>query len=271
MLIHHHNRDVATMSNRGTLFALITTLVGAHACAATLPACADQAEMPPFVYAERIDGRKSEHIMGASVDLLRLVGQGNGWDVQVQLLPWARCLALVGSGQMALAINVSAQDADVAGLAVSVPYYTLHQMYFYSRRARPQGLDLKRLDALSQYHVCGLGGYRFEDYGIATASVDRGTTLGYEQLISKLHLGRCDLFISSRETMAGQYLVNPTLRGMLVDGTLAARPLPGRPTRALYFGVSRAHGAKLLDTLDKGLLELERGRKIDVLLDHYLQ
>lgn len=259
------------MANRSALLALLTTLTVASAHAETILACADQAEMPPFVYAERADGRKTERITGASVDLLRQIGQRHGWDIKVQLLPWARCMAMVASHQIALAINVSAEDAQASGLAVSIPYYTIHQLYFYSRRARPQGLVLKKLGELSKYHVCGMGGYRFEAYGIATDSVDRGTTLGYEQLISKVHLGRCDLFIDSRETMAGQYLINPTLRGLLVDGTLVGRPLPGRPTRALTFGVAREHNGALLALLDKGIEELDHAHTIDNLLDHYLQ
>ena len=258
------------MPIRGALFVLLASLTVLRAHAETLLACADQAEMPPFVYAERAAGQKTARIVGATVDLLRLIGQRHGWDVQVQLLPWARCMALVANHQVALAINVSADDARAAGLAVSIPYYTIHQLYFYSRRAHPQGLVLKQLAQLSDYHVCGLGGYRFEAYGIATESVDRGATAGFEQLISKVHLGRCDLFIDSRETMAGQYLINPVLRGLLVDGTLVGRPLPGRPTRALYFGLAR-EDAKLLALLDKGLEELQQEHKIDTLLDHYLQ
>jgi polar amino acid transport system substrate-binding protein len=255
------------------LFALFVILLGlgaASARAATVLACADQAEMPPFVFAERINGQKSTHMTGASVDLLRQIGQRHGWDLQVQLLPWARCVAMVSSGGAQIAINLSEADAKANGILLSVPYFTMHNVYFYSRRARPQGIVLKHLDELRQFNLCGLGGHHFEAFGIASTNVDRGTTLGYEQLITKLHLGRCDLFIDSRETMAGQYLINPRLRSLMVDGTLVSQPLPGKPTRDLYFGVAPGEAA-IQQQLNAGLEQLAKEKKLDTLLEQYLQ
>jgi polar amino acid transport system substrate-binding protein len=259
--------------NRVHAFLLLLILAMAPACATTIEACADQAEMPPFVYAERVHGQRSGHVVGASVDLLNLIGARHGWQVNVQLLPWARCLALVADQRVALALNIGQADAAAGKLLLSDAYFTMHNVYLYSRRARPQGIHLQQLADVRRYHLCGLGGYRFEAYGIATGDVDRGATIGYEQLIGKLHLGRCDLFIDSRETMAGQYLINPTLRSMLVDGTLVSQPLPGSPLRALYFGVaaSGAEAAQLLQTINAGLARLDKRRELDKLLSHYLE
>jgi polar amino acid transport system substrate-binding protein len=260
---------------RSSLFAfsMFLLLHQLPAGAEVVRACADQAEMPPFVYAERVDGLKSAHITGASVDLLRMIAERNGWELQLQLLPWARCVALVASRQVQIALNISASDGVSNALQTSAPYYTLHNVYYYSRRNRPAGITLHSTADLQQYHVCGLGGYRFEGYGIATDSVDRGTTIGYEQLIGKLHLGRCDLFIANRETMAGQYLINPKLRGMLVDGTLVQRALPGVATQQLYFGVAAdsPQAAALLHALNTGLERLEKNHTLETLLERYLQ
>lgn len=258
---------------RSTVLALSLCLALPPARAALLQACADQAETPPFSYAARLDGRKGGAVVGASVDLLRQIVARHGWQLEVQLLPWARCLALVADHRVGVALNASQGDAQASGLRVSKPYFTLHHVYFYSRRARPQGLSLVHLADARRYHLCGLGGYRFEAFGIDTASVDRGATAGYEQLIAKLHLGRCDLFIDSRENMAGQYLVNPTLRALLVDGTLVGQPLPDVPTRALYFAVASqgAAAAALLAQLNQGLDELDKTHEMDKLLGHYLE
>lgn len=255
---------------RGTqlLFCILLNLCAAMAWSAPVQACADQAEMPPFVFAERSNGQKTERITGASADLLREIAQRHHWDLRIQLLPWARCVAMVSSGGMHIAINLSEADAKANHILLSVPYFTTHNVYFYSRRARPQGIELRQLDDLKQYNICGLGGHHFEAFGIPTGRVDRGTTLGYEQLITKLHLGRCDLFIDARETMAGQYLINPRLRSLLVDGTLISQPLPGKPTRDLYFGVAPGERALLLQ-LNAGLEQREK--KLDTLLERYLQ
>ncbi|MET3129862.1 polar amino acid transport system substrate-binding protein [Oxalobacteraceae bacterium GrIS 1.11] len=252
------------------LVAALLFLLAAPACAKPVLACADQAEMPPFTYAERVGGRKTERITGVSVDLLKLVGSQHGWEVTVILLPWARCLAWVAENRAQFALNIGQAEAQAGGLRLSAPYFTLHNLYFYSRGAHPHGLELATLADLRHYHLCGLGGYRFEPFGIDTRDVDRGATAGYEQLIAKLHVGRCDLFIDSRETIAGMYLINPRLRSMLVDGKLVNRPLPGSPQRALHFAVSAKAAPALLEQLDQGLERLAKNRQLDKLLNQYL-
>jgi polar amino acid transport system substrate-binding protein len=237
-----------------------------------LAACADQAEMPPFAFRARADGRPLERIVGASVDLLRWIGESNRWNVDVQLLPWARCLANVAGQQVQVAINVDKGDAEANGLLVSKPFFTMHHVYFYSRKARPEGIKLRTVDDIHHYRVCGLSGYRFESFGIRTDDVDRGT-VGYEELIAKLHIGRCDLFIASRETVGGMYLINPRLRSLLVDGNLVSQPLPWSAEHQLYFAVSAtADNAKaMIKQLDMGIDHAEKTGEFQRLLDHYLE
>lgn len=255
------------------LLSSMLSFMAISASAETITACADQTEMPPFTYVERTDGRKTGRVVGASVDLLRQIGQARGWDVQVQMLPWARCLALVSDNRVQLAINIDNAVAQANNLVVSQSYFTLHNIYFYSHEARPQGLTLTTLADVKRYRLCGFGGYRFEMFGIDTRNVDLGTTTGYEQLIGKLHLGRCDLFIDARETMAGQYLINPKLRTLLVNGKLISQPLPELPTRELHFAVS-ANGkmsASLLTAINEGLDSLGKAKEMDKLLNRYLE
>jgi polar amino acid transport system substrate-binding protein len=264
---------LAGLMHRGQTLAVLLCLTSCAAAAAPRLACADQAEMPPFTYLERAGEHQTAAVIGVSVDLLRQIGLEHGWQFKVVLVPWARCLAMVASHQADLALNIGKDDAAASGLRVSAPYFTVHNVYFYSRRAHPDGLKLTVLSDVRRHHLCGLGGYRFEAFGIDTGSVDRGTTVGYEQLINKLHLGRCDLFIDSRETMAGQYLINPHLRSLFVDGTLVIRPLPGSPTRALHFGVAADAGASavLLEQLNRGMATLEKTKQLDKLVERYLE
>jgi polar amino acid transport system substrate-binding protein len=266
------------MTNAGRALALMLLSLTMVACAPsvdaeTIKACADQIEMPPFSYAERVDGRKTQHVVGASIDLLKQIGQARGWTIQIQLLPWARCLALVANGDFQLAINTDETDAQANNLLVSESYFTLHSVYFYSRQARPQGLALNNLADIKHYRLCGFSGYRFEMFGIDTGKVDRGTSAAYEPLIAKLHLGRCDLFIDSRETMAGQYLINPKLRTLLANGTLISQPLPGSPKRDLHFAVSASSSksSALLVAINEGMESLEKSKTMENLLNHYLE
>lgn len=245
------------------------------ACSAqahTVLVCADRAEMPPFTFAQRVNGQASAEVTGASVDLLQAIARKQGWQLDVQLLPWARCLREVAEGRIQIALNVGQEEAHSAGVLLSRPYFSTHTIYAYSRRAHPQGLAINSMADVSKFHVCGLGGYRFESFGLATASVDRGTTRSYQQLITKLHLGRCDLLIDSRETIAGMYLIDPKLRARLVDGGLAIQALPEAPQRQLFIAVSNkaSNASELLKALNEGIAGMEKSREIDRFINAYL-
>jgi len=255
------------------LLALIFSFVSASVGADTIHACVDQTDLPPFSYTQRVDGKLTDHIVGASVDLLRQIGVARGWTVEVQSLPWARCLDMVAKNRLQLAINVDTADAQANKLRISAAYFTLHNVYFYSSKARPQGLTLTDLSELQNYRRCGFLGYHFDLFGVDGNQVDRGMSSGYEQMIAKLHLGRCDLFIDSRETMAGQYMINPKLRSLLVNGTLVIQPLPGQPLRSLHFAVSDSapHSDQLLKTINTSLDNLDKTKTMDNLVNNYLK
>lgn len=255
------------------LLALLFSIMSASAGAETIQACVDQTDLPPFSYAQRVNGRVTDHVVGASVDLLRQIGLAHGWNVEVQSLPWARCLDMVTNNRLQLAINVDEADAQANKLRISTPYFTLHNVYFYSRKAHPQGLTLTGLSDVKHFRRCGFLGYHFDIFGVDSNQVDRGMSSGYEQMIAKLHLGRCDLFIDSRETMAGQYLINPKLRSLLVNGTVAIQPLPGEPSRNLHFAVSMAgpQSDQLLKVINASLDNLDRSKTMDNLVNNYLK
>lgn len=240
--------------------------------AQTVQVCADRAEMPPFTFAQRVNGKPSNQVIGASVDLLQAIARKQGWQLDVQLLPWARCLREVAEERIQIALNVGEEEARSAGLLLSRAYFSTHTIYAYSRRAHPQGLAIHSMADVSKFHVCGLGGYRFESFGLDTATVDRGTTRSYEQLITKLHLGRCDLLIDSRETIAGMYLIDPKLRALLVDGGLGIQALPEAPRRQLFIAVSSkaSHAGDLLKALNEGITGMEKSREIDRFINAYL-
>ncbi|MBV8658749.1 MAG: transporter substrate-binding domain-containing protein [Burkholderiales bacterium] len=228
--------------------------------------------MPPFTFNARVDGHKTEQVVGASVDLLKQIGRANGWEISVQLLPWARCLAMVQENHAQIALDASRVDAENNRLTMSKPYFSLHSVYFTSRRAQPQGVKLNALSDLKHYRLCGLGGHRFELFGIDTRTVDLGT-MNYEALIAKLHLGRCDLFIENREVIGGMYLINPKLRTLLVDGTLVSKPLPGSPNRDIAMAVSplATDTPALLAALNAGIARAESNHDFDQFLGRYLE
>jgi len=257
----------------GRLLALMFSMVSVSAGAETIHACVDQTDLPPFSYAQRVDDKVTDRVVGASVDLLRKIGLAHSWTIEIQSLPWTRCLDMVAHNRLQLAINVDKTDAKANKLQTSTSYFTLHNVYFYSRKMHPQGLTLINLADVQHYRRCGFLGYHFDLFGVDSNQVDRGMSSGYEQMIAKLHLGRCDLFIDSRETMAGQYLINPKLRSLLVNGSLVIQPLPGEPLRDLHFAVSGStpQSNLLLKVINTSLENLDKTKTMDDLVNSYLK
>ena len=249
------------------LLALWLPCVRAQSPTRPVNVCANQAEMPPFTYIERTAGPTGGAVTGVTIDMLKRIAQPNGWKLSIQLMPWLRCLAFVAEGKFQFALNV--EQGEAGKLLLSRSYFTVHSMYFYSSRVHPNGLHLTRIADIQRYKLCGLLGHRFESIGIDTAKVDLGTT-SHEQLIGKLHRGRCDLFIENRETLAGLYLLNPKFLAMLTDPTPHSEVLPESPARDLHIAV--APGAQdLLRKLDDGLAALQASKEIDKLLGNYLK
>lgn len=234
--------------------------------------CADLAGLPPFVYTISDASSGADRAAGVSVDLLRQIAADHGWQLQIDLLPWARCMLDAQSGRYAVVLNAVREEAKPNHLLLSKPFYTLHGVYVYSRRVHTQGLALMSLDQLLRMRICGMGGHRFESFGIPTERVDRGTSKSFEQLVAKLHLNRCDVAIGTREEVAGIYLKNPRLSGQVADGSLRMEPLPNAPEPKLHFGVPEAlPGAKaVVSALNEGLGRIDREGSLAQLIDRHL-
>lgn len=118
-----------------------------------------------------------------------------------------------------------------------------------------------------------MGGYRYEVFGIPSDQIDRGTTRSYEQLATKLHLGRCDIALATREEVAGMYLRNTPFGDQISDGSVGMRPLPGAPERVLHFGVPETEpkANAMLQALNDSLERFERSGVTSRLIDQHLE
>lgn len=118
------------------------SLVAAVAAGAMLSAraspivkiCDDEAGWPPYTFADRQDPRV---IRGASAELISEILKRAGYQAEIRLLPWKRCLAEVASGKSAIALNASYSDERAQKYLLSQPYYTLSSALFYRVQKYP--------------------------------------------------------------------------------------------------------------------------------------
>lgn len=259
---------------RSLLRLALLFLTGA-AGAATFPdvkVCANEAELPPFTFMERTQGRTTGKITGITVDLLDRISQRQGWRYQLELLPWPRCLAYIHSGRFQLALDVAGIQANRNEYLSTPAYFQTHPLYFYSQRRRTEAPKINSLRDLRQYRLCGLQGYLYEGYGLRSEEVDTGAR-SYSQLIAKLHLDRCDLFIEKREVIAGLYLTEPTVNKLLKEPDLLYQPLPESDGNSLHMIVSRQWGdsERFWRSLSEGIQAAIKAKEIDAMMERYLQ
>ena len=227
--------------------------------------CDDANEWPPYIYAERIDGKKSNKIVGFSIDVIEDIFSRNRLRYTIAMVPWSRCLLEVEHGnkyQMILDITTSPEREKTYW--ITRPYYTTNTHYFYSKKQFPKGVSIQAMAELKKYRLCGIHGYNVNYTGyiglFAPGEIDQGAK-DYRALIAKLHLKRCDLFLEQYQAMLGYALIGDPI---LDDPNLASEPMPGLAPTAFRLAISRqfSHGAKLTELIDRELAQMEKSGRL---------
>lgn len=219
----------------------------AHAREVSL--CVDP-EPPPSAYWERdAEGRRTERLTGATVELLTHVFGQIGLTPRFVAAPWARCMRWAATGEVDFAVGGYQDEERAKTYAFSVAYRAMTPQVYSLRESalRPQTLqDLKSLQG------CGLTGASYAHYGLRPGSLDQGVG-SYQRLIQKLTLKRCDYFPDELE------MVESVIRSGQVDAADAARlfsapaPWARGPTRHLL-AARDGPAAALLPRIDTALL-----------------
>ncbi len=218
--------------------------------------CEDENEWPPYSYFLRVDGKKSQKLVGYAVDVIDEIFTRHHIRYRIDMIPWARCMAVTKIGkQYQMVLNLSFSPERMQALLFSRPYYSTTVYYYYSKRRHPDGLAVKGPADLRSYRLCGVRGYNYVGYGIDAAAIDQGAG-DFTALIAKMHLGRCDLFLEKNEIMTAYAAIG---RDYLADPDVGRAPMPGMKPGLFHFGISRKYPeAESLRTLvDQELVRME--------------
>lgn len=222
----------------------------------TLAVCDDADEWPPYSYWQRINGKKTEQVAGYAVEVLKTIFAHNGLHYNIRLLPWARCLAELKLGtNYQLALNLSYSEERDKSYLLTRPYYSTTNYYYYSRKHHPQGLNISSVADLKRYTVCGIHGYNYTTYGLEPSEINQRAK-NIPNLITMLHLGRCDLFVEKHEILMGFGAIGEPY---LKDPELGREMIRGMPPTPFHMAVSRAlpQAQALKEMLDHELMQME--------------
>jgi polar amino acid transport system substrate-binding protein len=231
--------------------------------------CAADVDYPPFLFADGTGARST----GLAVDILQWTMARLGRPpAAIDRLPWLRCLDAVATGRLDMVVNVPTAEIDPTPYWITEPYFEVHSVYYFSTKARPAGIDIRNLEQLKHFNVCGLAGNRYDAFGIDTAKVDTGART-YTALVRKLDAGFCDLFLEKREVIDSLMARNADLRLQLSSPGLQRRDLPEELPSGLHFAISRhlQGGDALQRAINDALHSLHGSKELERLQQPYLR
>jgi len=216
-----------------------------------LKVCDDDGGWPPFTFTDPKDPKK---VIGAATDVIVEILKRSGYEAQVTLVPWKRCLAEVESGETAMLMNAAYNDERAKTYLMSKPYYTLSSGLFYLTSKFPNKPDIKTQDDMKKYKYCGIAGYNYKMYPIPESQIDMGSKDEVSRF-KKIRGGNCDIAVGDVEV----------LKAMAAQGTVDLKgfeilPVPGAKPKEFHAMISRAAsgGEKLHKIIDDGLEKLKK-------------
>ncbi|MEH6825805.1 MAG: transporter substrate-binding domain-containing protein [Motiliproteus sp.] len=249
----------------GLLFLLLATT---QALAAEAPSqlrfCADNAQWPPFSYSDN-----NGVMQGFTIDLLKRVAAQLSIDIQIDQLPWKRCLVATDNGQQyQVAIDASTSPERATTYLLSRAYYQLSPYFFYSRRQFTEGIHITQGHQLGKFGtLCGLAGYNYSNFALGQTPIYDGA-MDFNALTAMTRRGRCAVFIGRYEIVKGMALIGPDL---LADPDLAYAPIPDAPAEPFYLLISRniAEPEALQQRLNQAIESMSQSGQLEQLRANY--
>jgi len=238
----------------------------------TLSICDDGAEWPPYTYYKREKGKKTEQLVGFSVDVIAEILKKNNKKFDLKIIPWKRCQLSVIKGdtyQMLLSASTTQWRKD--NFLFSLPYYESYQHYYYSKKTFPKGLEVKSFEHMKKFKVCGLRGYGYGDLGKEFKKKIFTDFTDYPALIKILHLRptACQVFYEGIDIFYGFKAIG---KDYLADKDLGHAHIPGSKNKEFYMLFpNNKMGKKLQELVNAGIKELKASGELNRMLKKYIQ
>lgn len=204
----------------------------------TIVAAADA--YPPYIDAARPTG-------GLTAEIVRAAYQTQGYEVQLEVLPWARAELGVTEGRYDVLLNVWRTEARARTLMFSAPYAT-GKIKFIKRKGDP--FEYKGLDSLQGKRIGVVRGYGYGDAFNNSPQFVREEVSELAINLKKLTLKRIDLTledeITARSVLQRE---DPEVAGLVVftQNALSDNPL------YIAAGWRHPNHREMIDAFNKGL------------------
>jgi polar amino acid transport system substrate-binding protein len=224
--------------------------------------CDDEGGWPPYAFA---DPNHPTQVRGASIDIMTEVLKRAGYEFQLTLLPWKRCLSKVEDGSIDMLLHATQNEEREKKFLITKPYYSINSALFYLSSRYPQAPVIKTVADMKSYTYCGLFGYNYSMYNLPAAQLDDGAK-DEDNRVKKLRIGRCDFILGDVEIIN-----NFASMGKIDLKGIAHIPIPEAKPKEFHAMISRAipHGEKLLKDIDTGLAKLKADKTYGKIMKNY--
>lgn len=242
----------------------IVLLLYPAVCFAAKPlrACGGQSEWPPSSY---YADKQKRTITGYSADVLHKIFDNTAYQIEIQLLPWPRCLAEVQNGEnYQIAMAVSRTPERETKFIFSTPYLFLTPGSVSLNSQHP------RQGNISTLSKCGINGFNYNPYDMFNSKDIDTTANNYESVIKKLIIGRCDYLLEYTEV--AQSLIRLEEYGF-TKGTFKIEKILGAKLVPAHFaiGENAPDSKKILAMVNEKLIQLEKKGKLKSLINKHMQ
>lgn len=236
-----------------------------------LRACGDDSGWYPYTYLAPAEAGKPARVTGYSVEYLKLILQQAGYQLQVHLLPWRRCLVESQGGKYDIALDVVRSAERLQHYLFPRSHYTVTTVYLYDGlRSKP---ELHKPDDVLRYQVCQQAGYSYQLLlPEAMRNKINGEAKSIETAFRMLESGRCDVLLQSREII-DSYRASGRLPALAGDRfKIEPLALPEPVILELYAGVSNTlpYREALVELINRGIAKLEHSADVRELQARFL-
>jgi polar amino acid transport system substrate-binding protein len=240
--------------------------------------CNDSGEWAPYFYYERTeDGKKTDKIVGATIDSLDAIFAKIDMEYVFELRPWKRCVAYVERYDKAQNFEMFSEAGmnswrQERFLPTKEPVYKRINVFYYNSDQFPNGLNIKTVKDMEQYKICVAAGFSFERYvksGLNQALVDVSHKSDYFDVIRKISRGFCDIMPANLAVVEGGERVK---QFRLPDNVTYAPDTTIDEAFYYYYWIAktspRAH--VLRDKIDQAIKELKANGRWEAIYEQYL-
>lgn len=228
--------------------------------------CDDGEEWPPYAYYERVEGKKSQNIVGYSVDLLKEIVAAKDIQISVELIPWSKCLNDLHEGKYDMTLNAGFNSERNHSYLMSRAFYTVTPVYFFDNSKKPPLLE--SVTDLKKYKLCGVKGYNYRaGFMLDKNSIDL-TSTSIMQAFQGIKSGKCDLVPERLEPVVGYKIIK--IYDYEADG-ISYRVIPRMEPVTFHMMVSKkiSYSKELFEMINQGIKDLEHSEKNNALLKKY--